>query len=51
MYNFSCLIIIEPGPPENLRVINSDEESDVFVLQWDMPRNPNGAIIGYKVVN
>ena len=38
-----------PGPPENLRVINSGEESDEFILQWDMPRNPNGVIKRYKV--
>jgi len=43
---------IEPGPPRNLRVISSDSgEPDEYVLQWDMPRYPNGIILGYKVVN
>ena len=44
------LFLIEPGPPENLRVIHSGEESDEFILQWDIPRNPNGVITRYKVV-
>ena len=43
-------IYIEPGPPENLRVTNLGEAPDEFILQWDMPKNPNGAILGYKVV-
>ena len=44
-------IYIEPGPPENLRVTNSGEAPDEFILQWDMPRNPNGNILRYKVIN
>ena len=45
-----CDNYIESGPPENLQVTNINEALDEFILQWDMPRNPNGAILGYKVV-
>ena len=41
---------IEPGPPESLQVTHSGGTPDEFMLQWDMPRNPNGAISRYKVV-
>ena len=46
----SILMNIEPGPPENLRVTHSGEAPDEFMLQWDIPRNPNGVILGYKVI-
>ena len=43
-------IYVEPGPPESLQITPSGEAPDEFILQWDMPRNPNGAILGYKVI-
>ena len=52
LYFYLLLFLtIEPGPPENLQVTHSDEAPDEFILQWDMPRKPNGAILRYKVVN
>jgi len=48
---YLCIIsATEPGSPQNLRVVNfGEEERDNFVLQWDKPKDPNGAILGYKV--
>ena len=40
-------VVAEPGPPQNLRVVNFSDTN--FVLQWDEPENSNGAITGYTV--
>ena len=45
-------IVTEAGPPQNLKVTHSaDDAPDEFTLQWDMPKNPNGVILGYEVTS